>query len=94
MELFDCAKDEPVTPARLERALAAVSYAIVLDGPVYCPVLERLEREIAVHRDRADVMARAHRNVQQLYDQAASASAAPWGVNAIPERYLRLSDRP
>lgn len=37
---------------RLERALAVISYAILQDGPVYAPVLERLEREIAAHRSK------------------------------------------
>jgi hypothetical protein len=41
---------DDITLERVERALAAVSYAILLDGPVYAPVLDRLEREIAAMR--------------------------------------------
>jgi hypothetical protein len=75
--------EQDVTLERLERALAAISYAIVLDGPVYAPVLERLEREIAAYRAREDVVARARRNVERLRDQAAACISTPTGLKAI-----------
>jgi hypothetical protein len=62
----------PITIERLERALAAVSYAIVQDGPIYAPLLERLEREIATLKASDDVVARARRNLARLRDQAAA----------------------
>jgi len=65
------ATSQPITLERLERALAMISYAIVQDGPVYAPVLERLEREIAAHHARDGVVARARRNLERLRDQAA-----------------------
>ena len=42
---------EEVTLERLERARAAIAYAMTLDGAVYGPIFERLEREIAACRD-------------------------------------------
>ena len=81
MKSFDPEQD--VTLERLERALAAISYAIVLDGPVYASVLERLEREIAAYRAREDVVARALRNVERLSDQAAACISTPTGLKAI-----------
>ena len=67
-------RDENVTIERLERALAAISYAITRDGAVYGPLLERIEREIATLRTSDDVVARARRNLQRLRDQAAARS--------------------
>ena len=61
-----------VTLERLERALAAISYAILLDGPVYAPYLERLEREIAVLRARDDVVSRARQHLEDLPHRGAS----------------------
>jgi hypothetical protein len=63
--------NEQVTIERIERAIAAVSYAIVMDGPVYAPILERLEREIAALRAGDDAVARARRHLDRLRDQAA-----------------------
>jgi hypothetical protein len=62
-----------VTLVRLERALAAISYAIVLDGPIYAPILERLEREITALRADEDTVARARQYVERYRDQAAAA---------------------
>lgn len=40
-----------VTEERLERALIHLAYIIDLDGPVYVPIFERLEKELAeMHR--------------------------------------------
>jgi hypothetical protein len=63
--------DQPVTLERLLRARAAIAYAMTLDGAIYAPVFERLEREIAALRVADDVMARARRCLE---DYAASAT--------------------
>jgi len=65
-------KSEDVTAERLERALLAISYAIQLDGPVYAPVLERLEREIAALHAREDAVSRARQYLEHHRDQAAA----------------------
>ena len=57
---------EPVTLERLFRAQAAIAYAMTLDGAVYAPVFERLEREIASLRAVDDVMARARRCLEEI----------------------------
>ena len=71
-----------VTLERLERALVAISYAILLDGPVYAPVLDRLEREIAAMRASEDVVSRARKYLDRFRVQAAAASDTG-GVKAI-----------
>jgi hypothetical protein len=64
---FICDKSQRrQTVERLERALAAISYCILQDGPVYAPLLERLEREIADRRADNDIVARARRNLELL----------------------------
>jgi hypothetical protein len=65
---------EDVTLVRLERALAAISYAILLDGPIYAPFMERLEREIAAMRAKEDAVSRARQYLERLRNQAAVAS--------------------
>ena len=70
---------DEVTFERLMRARAAIAYAMTLDGAVYGPIFERLEREIAACRMADDVMARAQRCLQ---DYAAAATPAV-GVRAI-----------
>lgn len=57
-------RKDTVTLERLEAALALVSYAILEDGDVYAPYLNRLEREIAALRARDDVVARARRYLE------------------------------
>jgi len=57
---------EPLTLERLLQARAAIAYAMTLDGAVYAPVFERLEREIAILRADDDVMARARRCLEEL----------------------------
>jgi hypothetical protein len=47
-----------VSLARLERALAVVAYVVLRHGPVYAPILERLEQEVAAAR-RGDPTIRA-----------------------------------
>jgi hypothetical protein len=58
--------DQPLTLERLLRARAAIAYAMTLDGAVYAPVFERLEREIAAMRAADDVMARARRCIEEI----------------------------
>ena len=59
-------REEPLTLERLLRARAAIAYAMTLDGAVYAPVFERLEREIAVMRAADDLMARARRCLEEI----------------------------
>jgi hypothetical protein len=73
---------QEVTLERLEHALAAISYAILLDGPVYGPVLDRLEREIAAMRASEDAVSRARKYLKRFRVQAAAASDTG-GVKAI-----------
>jgi hypothetical protein len=54
-------KNYPVTIERLEAALVIVARAVVLDGPIYAPLFDRLEREIAALRAADDAVARAQR---------------------------------
>ena len=58
--------DQPVTLERLERARAAICYAILKDGPIYGPVLVRLEQEIAAMQAKDDVVARARKYLDAL----------------------------
>lgn len=46
-------------------AIDLVSFCIVEDGPVYAPILERLEAELQKLRAREDVVARARRNLER-----------------------------
>ena len=55
-----------ITLARLECALAVVSFMILRDGPVYTGIMERLELEITALRAKDDVMSRARRNLEAL----------------------------
>jgi hypothetical protein len=57
---------ESVTLERLLQARAAIAYAMMLDGAIYAPVFERLEREIAAMRAADDVMARARRCLEEI----------------------------
>ena len=70
---------EEVTLERLKRARAAIAYAMTLDGAVYGPIFERLEREIAARR-RPTTSWRAPSDA--LMDYAAAATPAV-GVRAI-----------
>jgi hypothetical protein len=58
--------DQPVTLERLVRARAVIAYAMTVDGAIYAPVFERLEREIAAMRAADDVMARARRCLEEI----------------------------
>jgi hypothetical protein len=72
-------RHDDVTLQRLERARAAIAFAMTLDGAVYAPIFERLESEIAERRAADDVMARAK---ACLVDYAA-ATMPPEGRRAI-----------
>jgi hypothetical protein len=52
---------EDVTLQQLLQEQAAVAYCMAMDGPIYAPVLERYEREIAALLAREDAMSRARR---------------------------------
>lgn len=71
-------KHEEVTLEHLLQEQAAVAYCIMMDGPIYAPLLERYEREIAVLRAREDAVSRARRILE---GHAAMSSAG--GVKAI-----------
>lgn len=58
-------------------AIRTVSFCIVEDGPVYAPILERLERELDTIRARQDAVARARMHLQRHRErQAAPFTAA------------------
>lgn len=46
-------------------AIRTVSFCIVEDGPVYAPILERLEHELEVLRRQNDAVARARRHLEE-----------------------------
>ena len=54
-------QNDDVTLQQLLQEQAAVAYCMAMDGPVYAPVLERYEREIAALLARDDAMSRARR---------------------------------
>lgn len=60
--------DDPVTPERIERALVAVARLVVKRGPVYAPILERLEREL-INARRRDPVSHAMR-ILSAYEPA------------------------
>jgi len=68
---MDAALNE-FTEEWLLEAIRAVSFCIVEDGPVYAPILDRLERELDIIRARQDAVSRArmhlegHRQRQKL----------------------------
>jgi hypothetical protein len=74
------APPDEFTIERLTRARMAIAYAMTLDGAVYGPLFERLEREIAERRAADDVMARA----QACLVDYASVAAPVVSVKAIP----------
>jgi hypothetical protein len=62
----------PLTVERLERALLALAYFMELDGPIYTPLYEKLERELedmkrsnrTLERARQRLEANRHRLVE------------------------------
>ena len=71
-------QNDEVTLEQLLQEQAAVAYCMAMDGPVYAPVLERYECEIAALIARDDAMSRARRILQ-----GHAALAARGGVKAI-----------
>ncbi len=59
MALIDTQND--FTEEWLINAIRTVSFCIVEDGPVYGPILERLESELEILRRQNDAVARARR---------------------------------
>lgn len=55
---------EPITEERIERALAYSAYIVTRYGAVYAPLFERLERELADFRRRAEPVERARRYLE------------------------------
>jgi hypothetical protein len=47
-----------VTIERLERGLAVLAHCVTLDGDVYLPLYEKLERELDALRDKQDILSR------------------------------------
>ena len=60
-----------ITEADLERYVAAAAYVTARYGEVYAPLFDRLERELAAARRRADPVARARRYLQDQTDAGA-----------------------
>jgi hypothetical protein len=67
---------ESITIARLEAALAIVARAILLDGSIYAPIFDRLEREVAALRAADDAVSRAERYLA-VYAAASSGGMGP-----------------
>lgn len=55
------AETQSFTEEWLLNAIRTVSFCIVEDGPVYAPILERLELELEALRLQNDAVARARR---------------------------------
>lgn len=73
----DPAMDDGVTIERIERALALLAYLIERDGPVYAPIFERLERELASLHARDDTVARAKRLLESYGGRPPFGAIAP-----------------
>lgn len=69
--------EQPVTIARLERALALAAYLVVLDGPKRAPLFERLERDLAMLRQQEDTVARAKRLLENYAGTTEPRAIAP-----------------
>lgn len=67
------------TEAWLLNAIDLVSFCIVEDGAVYAPILERLEAELQIIRNREDVVARARK-----YVEGRTVSLREIGLNTRP----------
>lgn len=59
---------------RVQRALVLMAYFIELDGDVYLPLYERLEKELAALLQREDTRERA-RNLLSAYRRSGDAKA-------------------
>lgn len=60
----------------LHYAIDLVSFCIVEDGAVYAPILERLEAELQIMRNREDAVARARRNIERRRNASLLSSPA------------------
>lgn len=69
---------EPVTVARIERALALCAYLVARDeaGIVYAPIMDRLEAELIKARAAEDPVFRARR-LLVAYAERTSVAASP-----------------
>ncbi|WP_029659567.1 MULTISPECIES: hypothetical protein [unclassified Afipia] len=70
----------PITEGELERALILRAYFIEQDGPVYVPLFEKLEKELADKRRDKAVLNRA-RKLRETYTIEAK--------TPIPEPYVK-----
>jgi hypothetical protein len=61
-------KQEPITIERVERGLAILAYMMELDGPVYAPLYENLERALDELHRQEDTVARARRRLESYRD--------------------------
>ncbi len=66
-----------VNVERVEWALAMVAYMMELDGPVYAPLYENLERALEELRRQEDTVARAKRLLETCGGQPPLAAIAP-----------------
>ncbi|WP_152535719.1 hypothetical protein [Bradyrhizobium sp. Ai1a-2] len=67
------ANDEPITEARIKRALLVVARVISeCDRPEYGPLLERLERELQMFMEGRDPVSRARAILAEHSDKAAA----------------------
>ena len=57
--------DDELTVERLERALFTVSQVVAIHGPVYAPIMRRIERELELARE-GDPVKRSHFNLEKL----------------------------
>lgn len=62
-------RNNEMTVERLERALLVMAEIVVLHGPAYAPLLNRLERELEQLK-RDDPVAKARRLIETLQERA------------------------
>jgi len=59
--------DRPITAERIEHALIVLARLMELENePRYAPLLDRLERELAVYKQERDPISRARRILRDL----------------------------
>lgn len=75
---------------RLERALVVAAYIVVRHGPVYAPLVDRLERELEAAR-RDDPVDRARRILERFSIPAEPSAGAAPGQPWKPELLTRRS---
>jgi hypothetical protein len=73
-----------ITVERLEWSLAVLAYLMVRDGPVYAPIFNRLERELAAMREAEESVVRAKRLLEAYSVQPPLLLAPPTaGVSSL-----------